>query len=350
MTTRTVLPLTSGRVIQRSPASPIIVADMDARMGDNINGPSLLRVPDWVERPLGRYYLYFSHHEGQYLRLAYADVVEGPWTVYEPGVIPVAQSGFATPEPGALIGALDALPKDGDWAQAHVASPDVHVDHEARQIRIYYHGLLRADTHGQGTRVALSTDGLHFEPQPDVLGPAYFRVFRWQGWWYAWSMPGVFSRSRDGLTTFDADPSIPHGGDWHQADAAQYAARTAAVRSHLRFPINARHAAVHLDEENGALTVVFSLVGDDPEHLVATAIDLRRDWAEWEPGPIVDLLFPEGVAEGADLTGEPSRYGAVLGRRAHQLRDPCVFTDDDGTTWLLYSIAGEAGIGLASLR
>lgn len=347
MTSHIVQPITERLVVRRSPASPIIVPNMDARMGDNIGGPSLLRVPEWVERPLGRYYLYFSHHEGQYIRLAYSDAVEGPWTMHEPGVLPVERSGFATPTSGALISELDALPKDGDWTQAHVASPDVHVDHESRQIRLYYHGLLRADTHGQGTRVALSRDGLHFEPQPDVLGPAYFRVFRWDGWWYAWSMPGVFARSRDGLTSFDADPTIPHGGDWHLAEPAQYPARTTAVREHLRFPTRARHAAVHIDE--GVLTVLFSLVGDDPEHLVATAIELHQDWTEWSTGEITDVLFPEYDIEGADVASEPSQYGAVLGRRARELRDPCLFADDDGTIWLLYSIAGEAGIGLAHL-
>ena len=30
----------------------------------NINGPSLVRVPEWVEDPLGKYYLYFAHHRG----------------------------------------------------------------------------------------------------------------------------------------------------------------------------------------------------------------------------------------------------------------------------------------------
>ena len=54
-------------------------------MGSNINGPSLIRVPDWLPNPLGKYYLYFAHHKGEYIRLAYADDLSGPWTTYEAG-------------------------------------------------------------------------------------------------------------------------------------------------------------------------------------------------------------------------------------------------------------------------
>src|SRR5687767_15557512 len=89
--------------IRRFPENPIIRPNMDARMGDNINGPSLIRVPDWVERPLGRYYLYFGHHDGRYIRLAYADDLHGPWQTHKPGVLPLAASHFA----------------------GHIASPDV---------------------------------------------------------------------------------------------------------------------------------------------------------------------------------------------------------------------------------
>ena len=39
----------------------------------------------WVDRPLGRYYLYFSHHAGKFIRLAYADALTGPWKVHEGG-------------------------------------------------------------------------------------------------------------------------------------------------------------------------------------------------------------------------------------------------------------------------
>jgi hypothetical protein len=43
---------------------PIIVPNMDAHMGSNIQGPSLIRVPDWIDNPLGKYYLYFADHRG----------------------------------------------------------------------------------------------------------------------------------------------------------------------------------------------------------------------------------------------------------------------------------------------
>src|SRR5207253_325786 len=54
--------------VTRFTTNPIIRPGLDDRMGDNINGPSLIRVPDWIEKPLGRYYLYFAHHDGDYIR------------------------------------------------------------------------------------------------------------------------------------------------------------------------------------------------------------------------------------------------------------------------------------------
>lgn len=50
---------------------PIITPDTHPSAGTNINGPSLIRVPDWVDDPLGRYYLYFADHKGSDIRLAW---------------------------------------------------------------------------------------------------------------------------------------------------------------------------------------------------------------------------------------------------------------------------------------
>ena len=58
--------------------APIISPATCASIGVNIQGPSLIRVPDWIENPLGRYYLYFADHKGKYIRPAYANDLLGP--------------------------------------------------------------------------------------------------------------------------------------------------------------------------------------------------------------------------------------------------------------------------------
>src|SRR5438309_4666688 len=70
---------------------PILKPEMmpqdDGEWSNNLNFPSVIRVPAWVEHPLGKYYCYFSAHHGTYIRLAYADRVEGPWKVHAPGAL-----------------------------------------------------------------------------------------------------------------------------------------------------------------------------------------------------------------------------------------------------------------------
>ena len=60
--------------------------------GDNINGPSLIKVPEWVNDPLGKYYLYFAHHRGEYIRMAYSDNITGPYTIYNEGTLKLNQT------------------------------------------------------------------------------------------------------------------------------------------------------------------------------------------------------------------------------------------------------------------
>jgi len=67
--------------VERFAENPIIrpgMPGLEGELGNNINGPSLIRAPVWVENPLGKYYLYFAHHGGKFIRLAYADRLNGP--------------------------------------------------------------------------------------------------------------------------------------------------------------------------------------------------------------------------------------------------------------------------------
>ena len=91
-------------LVTRLPQNPILADKMDdslmretTRYGYiNINGPSVISVPSWVKNPLGKYYMYFAHHKGEYIRLAYADSIEGPWRIYQPGSLRVKDSLFTT--------------------------------------------------------------------------------------------------------------------------------------------------------------------------------------------------------------------------------------------------------------
>lgn len=284
-------------IAERLGSGPIIGPHMDRRMGTNINGPSLIRVPPWVKDRLGAYYLYFSAHDGSYIRLACADALAGPWRMHEPGVLELADSYF----------------------EDHIASPDVIVDAERRQIRLYYHGV--ADASGeQKTRVALSSDGLSFQARPDILLDWYARIFRRDGVWHALTMPGRFWRSSDGLAPFTPGP--------------------------LLFSSAMRHAAVRLTGDR--LDVFHTNVGDCPEAILVSSIDLRGDWSTWQATPPRVLLAPERDYEGGDLPLAPSVRGAVS-TPVRELRDPAVFVEE-GRTFLVYAVAGEAGLALAELR
>jgi Fusaric acid resistance protein-like len=288
--------------VRRLDGNPILARDATPGVGRNINGPSLIAAPPWLEDPLGRYYLYFAHHRGTYIRLATADRLEGPWRVHEQGTLRLAGSHFPT-----------------HGRRAHIASPDVHVDPATRTVRMYYHGLDTV-TRVQHTRVAISCDGVEFTAREELLGRPYLRAFAHDGWWYALAMPGILYRSADGLTAFERGPRLFEG------------------------PM--RHCA--LLPRGDELLVFLSRVGDSPERILCSAVALDGDWRRWRAGPAQEVLEPERAWEGAGLPLAPSVRGWV-DEPVRQLRDPAIF-EEDGRTYLLYSVAGESGIAIAELE
>ena len=147
----------SSVTVTRLIDQPIIRPDLHPSIGQNIQGPSIIRVPDWIEDPLGKYYLYFADHKGRYIRLAYSNELTGPWQIHEAGSLPIEQSYFAVTPPPITDDQLAELtaarrgvsglgsPVSHDLAleftMPHIASPDVHVDDETQSIIMYYHGL-----------------------------------------------------------------------------------------------------------------------------------------------------------------------------------------------------------------
>ncbi|MEF8843703.1 MAG: hypothetical protein V5A62_19105 [Haloarculaceae archaeon] len=328
--------------VVRLPNNPIVDVESADDLGGNVNGPSIVGVPDWIEAPLGEYYLYFAHHSGEYIRLAYADQLDGSWEIHGPGTLRLEESRF----------------------DHHIASPDVHVDHESERMRMYYHGrydygsthsmlvrnagaILRRSAYvnarrtfdrlrGAGvdsgrwrptvpsgviqhTRVAVSPDGLDFSVDPGHCGMPYFRVFEHDGTRYALSMPGVLYRSSGGFREFEPGPVL--------------------------FPASMRHAAVQVVGDT--LRVFYSRAGDRPERILLSQVALRPDWNRWTASDPVTVLEPERTYEGGDRPLRPSSRGASRDR-VRQVRDPAVFVED-GTTYLLYSVAGERGLAIAKI-
>ncbi|MCH2577274.1 MAG: hypothetical protein MK003_02820 [Pseudomonadales bacterium] len=307
---------------------PVIGPDIHPSIGVNIQGPSLIRVPNWVENPLGNYYLYFADHKGLYIRLAYADNLTGPWQVHEPGSLRIEDSYFTPTRPEiseeALAEMIEGRRASGsrtshdlafELTQPHIASPDVHVNEDSQQIIMYYHGLEGPGF--QHSRVATSNDGINFTAGSENIGRTYMRAFKYEQRTYALAMPGQFYRSENGFTNFEEGPRL--------------------------FVPNMRHSAVVV--RDNYLYVFWTRVGDAPESIMLSTIDLRPDWTKWQVSEERVVLRPERNWEGADAPVEPSVRSTAYGH-VNQLRDPTLYIEDD-VVYMLYAVAGESGIALA---
>ncbi len=281
--------------------NPIIYPDMpglEEELGENINGPSVIKVPNWFPNPLGKYYMYFAHHQGQYIRLAYADHPSGPWKIYAPGVLKLEET--------ACVG--------------HIASPDIIIDEASNTIRMYFHGPT-PNKGGQKSFVAISKDGINFSANEEQLGLPYFRIFKYKDYYYAIGKKsaetGILYRSANGLTSFEEGSGI--------------------------IP-RMRHAALTLDGTQ--LYIYYSRIGDEPERILMSIVDLHeKTWLNWKASEPQEVLRPSTDYEGVDFPVFVSKGGTAR-NKVHQLRDPAILVDDSGS-YLYYSVAGEFGIAVA---
>jgi hypothetical protein len=307
-----------GQAFRRHPEMPrvervgqIITSAMipEGMDSDNINGPSLVKVPSWVDSPLGAYYLYFAHHIGAEIRMAYADHPEGPYTVHNAGALELA---------------------DVPACQGHIASPDVHIDEANERFLMYFHGPRAANAGIQSSYIAESGDGVTFAPiSTEILGLFYFRVWFYDGYWYALGKARLY-RSADGITGFTEGPIV------YEVPGTN--------TTTLNGLGNIRHTAV--DVRGDKAFVYFTRQGDAPERILRGEIDMTQTWTEWAIANIQYVMEPEEEWEGASNPLARSIHGAATGAR--QLRDPCVYREGD-QAWLLYCGAGEEAIGIARI-
>ena len=306
-------------VVSRFESNPIIKpAMLLGEDGQNINGPSLIKVPSWINNPLGKYYLYFAHHQGKYIRLAYSDNLKGPWTIYEKGTLKMEECrcNFTSERLSNY---------------RHIASPDVLIDSIRKELVMYFHcpvhigGADSIKNYPQITLRSTSKNGIDFSPEKEILGDSYFRVFKWNDYYYAIARLGELYRSMDGVSNFKK-----------------------GTNPFLKFqnPSMLRHSAVIL--RGNILYVFYSRIGDMPERILLSKIQLTNEWNSWTPSEPVTVLEPTFDYEGVNLSLAKSVVGASKDP-VRELRDPAIF-EDNGKTYLLYSVSGELGIAIAELK
>ncbi|MFC2080448.1 hypothetical protein ACFLRQ_03130, partial [Bacteroidota bacterium] len=215
----------------------------------------------------------------------------------------------------------------------------------------YFHGPTDYPG-GQRNFVSFSPYGLSFMDniQPVVLGGSYFKVFEYKDTLYA-----IDNRADIYQGGSVDDPwKIPVGFDysnmlWTQPQIDHFQVDLDADQALAGTGIQIRHVGVHVEEDT--LYVFYSRIGDAPERIMLSSIRLdNRTFEDWDPTyPPMEILQPEYEWEGYLLPNLPSDGGSSK-EKVNQLRDPDVFQDIDSSLYLLYTGAGEFGIGLATLE
>ena len=298
-------------VVTRSQKNPLITFSSSPSLGRNINGSSVIRVPAWIKKPLGNYYMYFAHHKGDSIRLAYSDSLEGPWSIYEGGTLQLNQA------PRFI---------------KHIASPDVHIDNDLQRIIMYFHGPMH-NQKSQKTGVAFSNNGLDFHLLVGNLGQSYFRVFRYKEDYYAIDVVGMLYNAKNPIK------------GWTKRQNRLIGIRTIDDQYGRRTRVRIRHSAVLL--HNDYLLLFHTLKEDAPERIYVVSVKLTDDYEEWQASRPIEVLRPEMDYEGIHYPIQPSSKGPAT--NVQQLRDPCIF-QENGSVYLFYSIAGETGIAMAELK
>ena len=287
--------------LRRLVDGPIIHSGMlPGTEGQNINGPSLIQAPDWLPGKLGEFYLYFAHHRGQNIRLAHANKLEGPWTVLKSGTLQL---------------------QDAKACHDHIASPDIHVDGNKREILMFFHGTLNNSRNNQKTFIARSKDGINFTANDVPIADFYFRTVHYKDRWIAMSKGGAMYIS-DKL-------------DGHYRKLSNRVFETNGIR----------HVALNVSSEK--LHVYYSQVGDAPERIYRSSIRLEGAIENWIAEDKELVIKPQAAWEGSNLPLAPSRGGAAHGPE-NALRDPAIFLWGN-RTFLLYSAAAENSIGIVEI-
>ena len=125
---------------------------------------------------------------------------------------------------------------------------------------------------------------------------------------------GLLLRSRDPFASFEVGQSVFRDG--------AYARRV-------------RHVA--LLQKGSTLYVFFTAIGDAPERVMLSTVDLSADWQKWQASEPIELLRPQAAYECPQLPNEPSDAGDIKGP-AQQLRDPATLSRERQDISVLFDL------------
>ena len=338
--------------IRLNRSNPIIFRNMfpsnrRSSQGDNIDGPSMIRVPNFVQNRANsnaRYYLYFGHHDGDYIRMAWSRDPDRGFNLY--------RAGASVGTRGVLDNNNTNITNVGRGIQLrrnHLASPDAHVDITNNRITLFFHhgGPYRfngRDTNSQRTFVVESRDGLSFrrgDIRPFQLGPSYFKVFERNNRYFAVHNDGGPNVAPNNLF------SVP--GNYYNGNTLPtlWPRRSAGNMLNISGSRRVRHSGVLTQGNN--LRHFYSVRGDSPERIYFTNVSISssnaNNWRGNYPGR--EVLRAVGGWEEGQRSPSPSVGGAQT--NVNQLRDPDIFQDNDGSLYMYYSGAGEEGIGVCAM-
>lgn len=215
-----------------------------ASEGNDTAFPSVIRVPSWIATqdrpdPAANYYMYYGNHSGHYIRMKWAEALDGPWTEYDLG-----GTFNGINRRGVFDSEADVTRETFD----HMSAPDVHVDDVNQRIVMYYHGQNQpSTTTSGGTRVprkhesfvTTSGTGLNFndplhaggesEHGPvtvtvdditrDIwIGEDYQRAFQKGEDWYSVGKRAIINASPDPVDLWMPLAGDPFGEAWARED------------------------------------------------------------------------------------------------------------------------------------
>lgn len=280
-------------------------------MSDNINGPSCLRTPNFIKNPLGKYLLYFAHHSGEFIRIAYSEDIFTGWKI--------------------LDHKINNVSKETEFHD-HVASPDVYVDNIEKSIYMFFHSRIKG-SRKQQTFLSKSNDGINFAlVKGDLNLPFYFR--------HVTIGTKTFAVTKGGNLYINM--VSPVANTWRALNNVNTGKSNKEAMHNSSGSI--RHASLIYYMK--IFIIFYSKIGDSPERIYAAKI-VENEKGLWLMSNEFEITRPELNFEGANLDIEASVAGPSL-KEENALRDPYVMQDGEDY-FLFYACAGESGIAVGKL-